>query len=194
MEDAVALPSLNLEYFLLLLYRLFLGGENSAAAEQFRVFWETYQVYASFVSLLLLTILVYTTIRKSQVLRDEKEAHHQRFLEKTQKEKATVSDRWQSIIQRLSSTNQNDWKLAVIEADILLDETLTNAGYHGDTLGEKLKLISKDRLPAINLAWEAHKVRNRIAHEPNLTFSAQEARKVLSYYQQVFRGLNAKQA
>lgn len=57
-------------------------------------------------------------------------------------------------------------KLAIIEADKLVDTVLKKAGIKGETLGERLRnaqnLTSRDTYSNM---WEAHKVRNQIVHD-----------------------------
>jgi hypothetical protein len=60
-------------------------------------------------------------------------------------------------------------------------------GYHGDTLGERLNSVEKSDFLTLNLAWEAHKVRNMIAHEgSNYLLTKREAKRVIDLYRQVF--------
>ena len=69
-------------------------------------------------------------------------------------------------------------------------KTLDQKGFYGDTLSDKFKQITPDKLPSIQIAWEAHKVRNRIAHDgSDFVLTMPEARRVLSYYEIVFRDL-----
>src|SRR5690606_19335410 len=75
------------------------------------------------------------------------------------------NERWMHIEELVKSDNENDWRQAILEADILLDEMVTTIGYRGDTLSEKLKQIETSDFPYLDDAWEAHKIRNQIAHE-----------------------------
>lgn len=97
---------------------------------------------------------------------------------------------WNSIRERLLSDSPSDWRLAIIEADIYLDRQLDAKGWHGDTIGDKLKQLTPVELPSIQIAWEAHKVRNRIAHDLDYVLTTPEARRTLSYYEIVFRDLH----
>lgn len=100
------------------------------------------------------------------------------------------NDTWFSIRERLLSENNSDWKLAIIEADIYLDKVLDDKGFHGDTTGDKLKQVTPDKLPSIQLAWAAHMVRNRIAHQgAAFVLTRPEARRLLSYFETVFTEL-----
>ena len=96
--------------------------------------------------------------------------------------------RWEKIIKLSESQNSSDWRLAIIEADIMLDELLEKLQLPGDTMGEKLKAVEKSDFTTIEYAWEAHKMRNAIAHEGNdLLISQREIRRIISLYEAVFK-------
>jgi hypothetical protein len=102
--------------------------------------------------------------------------------------KNVMTDRWQKIIKLSESDNSSDWRLAIIEADIILDELLTKLQLPGETMGEKLKAVEKSDFTTIENAWEAHKVRNMIAHESgDFLINQHEIRRVISLYESVFK-------
>ncbi len=97
---------------------------------------------------------------------------------------------WKHIRQELLSENPADWKLAIIEGDIYLDKVLDDKGFHGDTTSDKLKQVTPDKLPSIQLAREVHFIRNRIAHDgAAFVLTMPEARRLLSSYEIVFTDL-----
>lgn len=94
---------------------------------------------------------------------------------------------WAQIEMHMQSQNPNDWRLAILEADIMLDDLITSMGYIGEGLGEKLKQVRPEDLNSIEAAWEAHKVRNKVAHEGAAhELSEREVRRVINLYKQVF--------
>jgi len=96
--------------------------------------------------------------------------------------------RWKNIQLLINSHNLNDWKQAIMEADIILDEMLEKMGYHGDSIGDKLKQIEASDFLTLNQAWEAHKVRNQIAHKGSqYILSRDEAERVIKLYGEVFK-------
>jgi len=98
-----------------------------------------------------------------------------------------MARRWQSAEKHVTSDNPNDWKQAILEADIILDDLLTKLGYHGETIGEKLQRVVKGDMKSLDEAWEAHKVRNRIAHEgSDFSLNEIEAKRVIAMYKKVF--------
>lgn len=76
-----------------------------------------------------------------------------------------TNTRWKDIEAHIASQSVSDWKLALIDADSLIDDILKRAGYPGKTMGERLKRIEPSDLDHLADLWEAHKLRNRIAHE-----------------------------
>ncbi len=100
--------------------------------------------------------------------------------------------RWQKVLEHIASDNPSDWRLAVLEADIVLEETLDQAGYIGDTLGDKLKKAEHRPFASLNAAWEAHKVRNTIAHQgQSFDLTQRDARQAIALFEAVFREFGA---
>lgn len=101
--------------------------------------------------------------------------------------KSASHKRWENIMARMSSLHESDWRLAIIECDILLNEMLIKMGYHGESIADKLKLVERSDFETIDLAWEAHKVRNRIAHSGSeYHLSKTEAERTFELYKKVF--------
>lgn len=89
----------------------------------------------------------------------------------------------------MSSTSEALWRIGIMEADNLLHEVLRDKGYTGDGVGEMLKTAS---FKTVALAWDAHKIRNRIAHEGStFQLTDHEAKKAFNLYESVFRELKA---
>jgi hypothetical protein len=98
-----------------------------------------------------------------------------------------MAHRWSTVVEHIESVNPNDWKQAILEADIMLDDLLTNMGYRGESIGEKLKRVEPAHFQTLNDAWEGHKVRNQIAHEGSaFQLTQMEARAVIQQYRKVF--------
>ena len=96
--------------------------------------------------------------------------------------------KWERILVHMDSVNENDWRLAIIEADIMLSELLDVMHLGGDTIGDKLKAVEKSDFTTLDQAWEAHKVRNQIAHDgADFHLSQREAKRVIGMYEAVFK-------
>ena len=66
----------------------------------------------------------------------------------------------------------------------MLADALREKGYVGADVGEMLQGAN---FRSVQLAWDAHKVRNRIAHEgTQFTLTEREAKRVYALYEAVF--------
>ena len=89
----------------------------------------------------------------------------------------------------MSSHNEALWRIGILEADTMLDHVLREKGYQGNTMSDLLKSAN---FKTIQLAWDAHTVRNRIAHEGStFELTEREAKRTFNLYESVFRELNA---
>jgi len=102
-----------------------------------------------------------------------------------------VNARWEEITRHINSTREAEWKFAVIEADKIVDETLKNAGFAGETLGERLMNIDRSQLETLESLWTAHKIRNRLAHDMNYFLRYAEAKRAVDMYEKTLRELQA---
>lgn len=99
-----------------------------------------------------------------------------------------TKDKWQEIVKHAESENPANWRLAIIEADIILDDLLSMLKLPGETMGDKLKAIEPSDFLTLDQAWEAHKARNQIAHQgSDFLLSQREARRIVSLYEAVFK-------
>lgn len=184
----------NLEYLFQQIYNASIGFFQYLFSENFLY---TLKIFGTILAILLITLIIYCFVRLYEMANEGKTKVVQYAAPNTGANPPAVpvatvkrDETWESIRAKLLSENPSDWRLAIIEADIYLDRVLDNRGFHGDTIGDKLKQMTTGDLGSLSLAWEAHKVRNRIAHEGSaFTLTQPEARRVLSYYEIVFRDL-----
>lgn len=96
--------------------------------------------------------------------------------------------RWNRILEHAQSADEHKWRLAILEADIMLNELLDLQGYKGETIAEKMKLVSRTQFNSIDDAWEAHRVRNKVAHEGvEYHISERDKNHVMNLYERVFK-------
>ena len=144
------------------------------------------------VSLFFLIVIVYCVEQLKKIRNKEGEMFNLKVVPAYEEVKASKGDaemarRWQSVIANISTDNPNDWRQAIIDAYIILDDILTKMGYQGATIGEKLQRVAKGDFATLNDAWEAHKVRNMIAHEgSSFSLNHHEAKKAIDGYKKVF--------
>jgi hypothetical protein len=95
---------------------------------------------------------------------------------------------WERIQEFINSGNPSDWRIAILEADTILGQILESMRLPGDSIGEKLKAVEKSDFVTLEQAWEAHKIRNAVAHQGGeFLISEREAKRVIGLYEAVFR-------
>jgi len=156
--------------------------------------WSTYTVFAYLFCLVCIALYIYATIKAgyySNLLTQRYQAQETLWNQtyRGQDQPSRLDD----VFTHVQSDNPNDWKLAIIEADIILDQTLIERGYVGGSLGERLKHITATQLGSIRDAWDAHMVRNRIAHQgADFVLTKRVAEETIAQYRRVFNELGVE--
>tara|TARA_R110000824_G_scaffold401771_1_gene615679 strand:- start:364622 stop:365098 length:477 start_codon:yes stop_codon:yes gene_type:complete len=127
-------------------------------------FWVIVTILSFFISIGLIALLVYSTIRFRQIEIEDAPAYAT-IHDADHAEEEVEHKRWKHVMQLIESPHESDWRQAIIEADIILFDALEHDGYPGESLGDKLKAVDPKRFASLQDAWDAHKVRNDIAHQ-----------------------------
>lgn len=148
------------------------------------------KMLGGFLALIFLFLFVINFIRTDKFLRTRNKLLRTIVPPEAAKE-SPLGSRWDEIQRHLNSTKEAEWKFAVIEADSLVDHVLKTSGYPGDTMGERLKTMDKSQIVTLDGLWEAHKIRNRLAHDPNYFLRYGEAKRAVGLYEKTLKELNA---
>lgn len=89
---------------------------------------------------------------------------------------------WQKIVKRLEAGLESEYKLAVIEAEEILNQALKGIGLKGESAGERINQLTTTLVSNLDALKDAHKIRSNIVHDPNYRLSLEEARKILEIY------------
>ena len=143
------------------------------------------QFFGVFFSLLFIILLFYIN-KKFHELEEEIETRTTPLAMQAATPALMHNKKWQRVLDHVESNNPGDWRLAVLEGDILLDEMLQTIGAAGDTVAERLKSTSAKTLPSLQLGWEAHLIRNRLAHDgADYELNQREARRVVGLFERI---------
>ena len=184
---------INVEYFFRLFYDCVHGtcyGSMAGVSAFFAHLWLWVTGIGYTFSALGLFIIVYLTVRIFELRAREKEFYNTPL--PSPDALGGINPRWQHIESLANGANASEWREAIIEADIMLDDVLAQRGYVGEGVGEKLKSVEPSEVASLQDAWEAHKVRNQIAHEGSaFALSDTIARRTVAHYEKVFREFDA---
>jgi hypothetical protein len=93
--------------------------------------------------------------------------------------------KWGRIKSRLNSSRERQYKLAVLEADRLIDDLIYRMGYkNGANFGERLDNIPLGQIETVESLKEAHKVRNQIVLDDNFKLDKEAAQKTLGLFEE----------
>ncbi len=94
------------------------------------------------------------------------------------------------IEHQLIKDNPSSYHLSVLNADKLVDSALKKRGLKGKTMGERMK--NANSLFSDNDGiWSAHKLRNKIAHEPDVNVTYDQARQALANFRKALKDIGA---
>ena len=151
--------------------------------EAFLSKWPFVQIFMAILSVALLVGVIYVFRKYAELLKNQKKLLYP--------EMATtdiyLNTEWQNILDHTESLNENDWRHAILQADIMLGDLLDKLFLPGETMADKLKAVEKSDFTTLDNAWEAHKVRNQIAHSSDFILTQREARRVIGLYETVFK-------
>ncbi len=114
----------------------------------------------------------------------------------TLKQKTTVLNKekyrslWLEIENGLVADQQQSYQITVLNADKLLGKALEELGVRGNTMGERMKTFGKG-FSNQDQVWQAHKIRNKIAHESDVKLSLKQVRAVLKCFKQALKDVGA---
>ena len=99
-----------------------------------------------------------------------------------------LRDGWEQV--EMLVLQPNAAPMAVSEGDKLLDAGLKLIGAKGESMGERLK-ASEKRFTAdlYDRIWEAHKLRNRLAHEVGAQAQGSEAKMAVATFREALNSL-----
>ncbi len=103
---------------------------------------------------------------------------------------ARYAHEWTRVKSGLENASDADAALLIIEADSLVDRILKDMKLPGETMGERLTALGEQRFESIDDLWEAHKLRNQIAHEGAKGIAYGDAVWALARYERALKKLD----
>ncbi len=112
-------------------------------------------------------------------------------LDEPERPKKVIVKNWESILKKMEQENETAWESAIIEADKMVDDLLKKIGYKGESMADRLKQVTPTQIVNVGGLWEAHKIRNRIVHDPGFRLTYTQAKDILKAYERTLEDLQA---
>jgi len=90
--------------------------------------------------------------------------------------------RWDKVMELIATENQVDWKAAVLESSMMLNEVLEAVGHEGKTLGQKLTETNSEQLENLETIKKANDIKNEIVRNSEYKISKQEAEEIVEIF------------
>jgi hypothetical protein len=182
---------INLEYFILLAYRVFTGTNIDISQIPAQTLQLTEWVaWAGIVLTVVFAWLFFSARRSMHAVEHEgwhKRHEEEEHLKVRHTEEAPINSQWEHIQTLMSSQSEGEWRRAIMEADIMMGGMLTARGFRGNTIADQLRDANPIQFTTLDLAWKAHKVRNEIAHQgESFTLDERTAQATINLYRRVF--------
>ena len=96
--------------------------------------------------------------------------------------KVQLRERWKKLREKLKSGDEGKYKVAIIEAEDIIDDLLARMGYAGKSFGERLDNIPEGQIESVPQLRAAHETRNKIVHDESFRLSKEDAEATLDLY------------
>jgi|GEM_PF-1075195 len=155
--------------------------------------WSTLGIISTVLSFIFLGIIIFSLVRMREIqLADKEEIRHniEKARLRAKEKERNENPKWHYILTLIESPNSSDWRVAIMEADSMMEDELKERGLSGNTLSELLEGAKNSGYRSLQDAWDAHIIRNKIAHEGiDYPLSQIEGRRVVKMYQNFFEEL-----
>lgn len=101
--------------------------------------------------------------------------------------KERVTKQWERIKSRIARASPAEWKLALIEADKLCDNTLRRMGYRGETMDHRLQSIKPAQLTTLENLKNAHALYVAAVQDPSFVISQYEVQQALRNFEEFLK-------
>lgn len=164
---------------------------QQASAPEYASFFLNWGIFVAVMLVLMLVFsgcIIYCALRIGEIRRRERKKFEIVAHPVAAQDISRTQLRWNHLMEEAASPDDRRWRVAILEADIMLNELLDVLGYKGETMGDKMKQVERADFRTIDLAWEAHRTRNAVAHEGAAhLLNEREVHRVMNFYEQVFR-------
>ena len=103
--------------------------------------------------------------------------------------RSKIFKKWRKIKERLKKDNEAEYKLALIEADKMLNDVLKKMGYGEESLVEKLKRLSSSDVSNLEELLRANEICQDVIRDPDYKLTKEKAEEVINIFEKSFKDL-----
>jgi hypothetical protein len=94
-----------------------------------------------------------------------------------------MRERWHATMAKFALATPEAARVAIIEADALVDAALKGMQIEGEHLADRLSNLESDEIKSMPRIWRAHRMRNDLVHTPGFMITSQDAERTMRDYE-----------
>ena len=98
-----------------------------------------------------------------------------------------VQKKWKKIRKRIESPSDANWKLGIIESEEIIENILSEMGYKGEGIREKLKGADESKIPNLSDLISAYDIFINILADPDYKVHQDKAIKTISAFEEFLK-------
>jgi hypothetical protein len=108
----------------------------------------------------------------------------------TKTAKRSEWNEWHKIMDRLRSKDERQYRVAILEADKFVYESLELQGYGGGNFSERVSQIPVGTCSSLDPARDVHTLAKKIIHDDELRITAEQAKNALGVYESFLKNMD----
>ncbi|MEK7124502.1 MAG: hypothetical protein AAB877_02360 [Patescibacteria group bacterium] len=102
----------------------------------------------------------------------------------------SINKKWNRIVRGIKTESEAEYKIAIVEADDFLYQTLETGGFRGETFEELANDAGRKMISNFQDILEAHQIRNAIVYGQDYDLPLEKAKKILSDYENAIKNIS----
>lgn len=146
--------------------------------------------YARYALMLFSVLLIISTFYAlSKAIKMRPKFAHDHTVPAMTLRREELLDKWKQIRAKYDDGSADGAKVAIIQADALVDTILKNAGLEGEHMADRLMNIDKAELKSLDDIWTSHKIRNNVVHTDGFDLSSDLSARAMKGYEKFLKEL-----
>ncbi len=100
---------------------------------------------------------------------------------------SVMKKQWSKIESRLQSGSVSEYKVAILEADNIIEKVLADTGHTGEDMAQKIEQLRMTQPDDAELLDGVHQIRNRIVFEQDFHLDFEQTEKALAVYKEYLK-------
>lgn len=138
------------------------------------------QVYFTILGVIFVLVGTVFFIKYHKLSREIIAKKHEKLAKKVIEAKPEFRGRWELLRQVMRSNDLNELRVAMIDADTLIEELFREQGIQGDTMSALISEATFQGITGTDTVARFHRLRNRVVHESTFAPKPEDLRDALA--------------